>query len=70
MASIIVVSGPNEGDYYPLGRRTMVIGRDGNSSAPALAIIAMLAPSETARARLFMDQLHVIGCRAILGLEI
>jgi pSer/pThr/pTyr-binding forkhead associated (FHA) protein len=28
MASIIVVSGPNEGDYYPLGTRTMVIGRD------------------------------------------
>lgn len=28
MASIIMVSGPNEGDYYPLGRRTMVIGRD------------------------------------------
>jgi pSer/pThr/pTyr-binding forkhead associated (FHA) protein len=28
MASIIVVSGPNKGDYYPLGRRTNVIGRD------------------------------------------
>lgn len=28
MASIIVVSGPNAGDYYPLGQRTMVIGRD------------------------------------------
>lgn len=28
MASILVVSGPNEGDYYPLGHRTMVIGRD------------------------------------------
>lgn len=28
MASIIVVSGPNTGDYYPLGQRTMVIGRD------------------------------------------
>jgi S-DNA-T family DNA segregation ATPase FtsK/SpoIIIE len=28
MASIIVVSGPNEGEYYPLGARTMVIGRD------------------------------------------
>jgi pSer/pThr/pTyr-binding forkhead associated (FHA) protein len=28
MASIIVVSGPNEGDYYPLGARTMVVGRD------------------------------------------
>src|SRR5262245_65497865 len=28
MASIIVVSGPNEGDYYPLGTRTMVVGRD------------------------------------------
>ena len=27
MASILVVSGPNEGDYYPLGHRTMVIGR-------------------------------------------
>lgn len=27
MASLIVVSGPNEGDYYPLGKRTMVIGR-------------------------------------------
>lgn len=28
MPSIIVVSGPNEGDYYPLGTRTMVVGRD------------------------------------------
>ena len=28
MASIIVMSGKNKGDYYPLGRRTTVIGRD------------------------------------------
>ncbi len=28
MASITVVSGPAEGDYYPLGQRTLVIGRD------------------------------------------
>ena len=28
MASITVVTGPNEGDYYPLGTRPMVIGRD------------------------------------------
>lgn len=28
MASLIVASGPNKGDYYPLGRRTNVIGRD------------------------------------------
>jgi len=28
MASIIVMSGNNKGDYYPLGRRTTVIGRD------------------------------------------
>jgi len=28
MPSIIVISGPNEGDYYPLGKRTMVVGRD------------------------------------------
>ena len=28
MASIIITSGPNEGDYYPLGKRTMVAGRD------------------------------------------
>jgi S-DNA-T family DNA segregation ATPase FtsK/SpoIIIE len=28
MASLIVVSGPNEGDYYPLGKRTIVVGRD------------------------------------------
>ncbi|MCK4823113.1 FHA domain-containing protein [bacterium] len=28
MASIIVVTGPQKGDYYPLGRRTNVIGRD------------------------------------------
>jgi S-DNA-T family DNA segregation ATPase FtsK/SpoIIIE len=27
MASITIVSGPNEGDYYPLGKRTVVIGR-------------------------------------------
>jgi pSer/pThr/pTyr-binding forkhead associated (FHA) protein len=28
MASILVISGSNKGDYYPLGRRTTVIGRD------------------------------------------
>ena len=28
MASIIVVSGENKGNYYPLGQRTNVIGRD------------------------------------------
>ena len=28
MASIIVISGPQKGDYYPLGLRTNVIGRD------------------------------------------
>ena len=27
MASIIVMSGPQKGDYYPLGQRTNVIGR-------------------------------------------
>lgn len=28
MASLIIIAGPNEGDYYPLGQRTMVVGRD------------------------------------------
>jgi len=28
MASLIVTSGRQEGDYYPLGRRTNVLGRD------------------------------------------
>ncbi len=28
MASVIVTTGKQEGDYYPLGRRTNVIGRD------------------------------------------
>ena len=28
MASLIVLSGPQKDDYYPLGRRTNVIGRD------------------------------------------
>lgn len=28
MASLVVVAGPNQGDYYPLGTRTVVIGRD------------------------------------------
>lgn len=28
MASIIVATGPQKGDYYPLGQRTNVIGRD------------------------------------------
>ncbi len=28
MASILVVSGPHEGDYHALGHRTIVIGRD------------------------------------------
>lgn len=28
MPSILVVSGPSEGLYYPLGKRTTVIGRD------------------------------------------
>jgi pSer/pThr/pTyr-binding forkhead associated (FHA) protein len=33
MASIIVITGDQKGDYYPLGHRTNVIGRD-----PALPI--------------------------------
>ena len=28
MASILVVTGPNQGDNYPLGHRTIVVGRD------------------------------------------
>lgn len=28
MASLIVTSGDRQGDYYPLGRRTNVVGRD------------------------------------------
>lgn len=28
MASLFVISGSNEGDYYPLGHRQNVIGRD------------------------------------------
>lgn len=28
MASIIVATGERKGDYYPLGRRTNVVGRD------------------------------------------
>ncbi len=28
MASITIVSGPNTGDFYPLGKRTLVVGRD------------------------------------------
>ena len=28
MASVIITSGKQEGDYYPLGRRTNVVGRD------------------------------------------
>lgn len=28
MASIIIMSGSKKGDYYPLGQRTNVIGRD------------------------------------------
>ncbi|HYF14694.1 MAG TPA: FHA domain-containing protein [Phycisphaerales bacterium] len=28
MSSLIVVSGPNQDSYYPLGKRTMVVGRD------------------------------------------
>lgn len=28
MPSLLVVAGPNQGDYYPLGARTIVIGRD------------------------------------------
>jgi len=33
MASITVVSGPNAGDYYPLGKRTWVFGRGENVPA-------------------------------------
>ena len=28
MASLTVVAGPNQGDYYPLASRTVVLGRD------------------------------------------
>lgn len=29
-ASLIIVSGPGEGDYYPITNRTVVVGRDEN----------------------------------------
>jgi len=38
MPSLTVVAGPNTGDYYPLGKRTMVIGRD--ESAPVQIVDA------------------------------
>lgn len=28
MPSLTIVAGPNEGNYYPVGKRTLVIGRD------------------------------------------
>jgi pSer/pThr/pTyr-binding forkhead associated (FHA) protein len=28
MASLIIITGKQKGDFYPLGRRTNVIGRD------------------------------------------
>lgn len=28
MASITIVTGPSTGDYYPLSKRTLVVGRD------------------------------------------
>ena len=28
MASLIIVAGPNSGDYYPLAARPLVVGRD------------------------------------------
>lgn len=36
MASILVVSGPSEGLYYPLGKRSTVIGRDEGCSVQVL----------------------------------
>ena len=33
MPSLTIVSGPNSGDYYPVGVRTLVIGRDEGCSA-------------------------------------
>lgn len=33
MPSILVVSGPSEGLYQPLGKHTIVIGRDGVPAA-------------------------------------
>lgn len=32
MASILIVSGPHEGQYHPLRRRTVIIGRDDGST--------------------------------------
>ena len=28
MPSIVIVAGPNEGDYYPIAKRPLVLGRD------------------------------------------
>jgi pSer/pThr/pTyr-binding forkhead associated (FHA) protein len=36
MASIIITSGPNAGNYYPLGHRTNVVGRDEGASIQLL----------------------------------
>ena len=47
MASILVVSGPSQGDYYLLGKQTMVIGRDDMEKPPCrtLQISAPVAGS-------------------------
>jgi pSer/pThr/pTyr-binding forkhead associated (FHA) protein len=36
MGSITVVTGPNEGDYYPLGKRVTIVGRDEAASVQIL----------------------------------
>jgi pSer/pThr/pTyr-binding forkhead associated (FHA) protein len=56
MASLIVASGVNKGDYYPLGQRTNVIGRD---EALPIQIIDKSISRKHMRIRFDQDKYYV-----------
>jgi pSer/pThr/pTyr-binding forkhead associated (FHA) protein len=56
MASLIVVAGKNKGDYYPLGQRTTVIGRD---EALPIQIVDKNISRKHMRIRFEQDQYYV-----------
>ncbi|MCA9290107.1 MAG: FHA domain-containing protein [Phycisphaerales bacterium] len=66
MASIIIVSGPNEGDYYPLGHRTFVIGR--GESCP-IQVVDELVSRKHAQVRYDAsdDRYHLLDMKSANG---
>jgi pSer/pThr/pTyr-binding forkhead associated (FHA) protein len=69
MGSIVIVEGPNTGDYYPLGKRTNVVGR--GESCP-IQIVDQHISRKHFQIRFDRDtgQYHLLDMRSANGIKV